>query len=662
MPRRAPTRFRVLLPLYLAGFGVCAQRAGAQTVLQVEGGGTTLTGGYGSQVHFWSGDFEGWLGAGYARGWRLAGFLKHPVGRDTLRAGLDVQSLVLPTDLFSGGSFLLTQGLAWRRVRPHFDATLFGGAVGTGIGAPFVNTARAEKPLGLAIVDVRPTSSLLLQTHLVGARRQSALETIAWSSDAAVHTIAATGGVGANAPFGSITWHTSSEHVELRAGYTDFAAGFRRADAPMPDLAEPWHESVLLTLRVPRRASLTLGHQNFRQLDTASLAGGPDARVDQALATIVVAGTTFGGGGFQTTTAQGRTLSTVSSVAQPLPFGATASALYFQTFPRGQPAIRTLQGELREPVTSSLTLSELFAKTGRSVSAGLGGRYQRGFTTIALDYQNYYVPLRRPDPFMRALTLTIRLQLANTSASVGTSIDPFGHVSYAASGGTFLYLGELTGGVQPITVRFERYVIRGVVVDDAGRPVDGAAIDIGGDHAHTNSRGEFFVRVKSRAQTSLRVAFEDFLAVGSYAVLSAPAAVVSDDEDHALPVRIVLRSVHPPAPAVGAAVHPVAPAAPAHAGGASVAGGLGAPGTAGPPRSAVVIPLGKERATTRGRPVAAPPSARQSRSAARPATTRDTTRDTAPRDTTAEHGAPQSDVRIQLRKDARPHRRAPNGG
>lgn len=651
MTPSGPTRLSLALPVLLAALGVCGDRLGAQTVLQLEGGGTTLTGGYGSQVHFWSGDFEGWVGAGYARGWRIAGFVKHPLFRDTLRAGLDVQSLALPTDIFSGGSFLLTQGLAWRRVRPRFDATLFGGAVGTGLGAPFVNTARAEKPLGLAVVDVRPVPSLLLQTNLVGARRQSALETIAWSSDAsdaAVHTIAATGGVGANVPFGALAWHTTSEHVELRAGYTDFGRGFRRADAPMPDIAEPYHESVLLTVRAPRRASLTLGHQNFRQLDSTALTGASDARVDQLLGSLMIAGTTLGGGAFQTTTAAGRVLSTVSSVAQALPFGASASALYFQTFPRAAPAIRTVQGELREPVTSSLTVSELFAKTGRSLSAGLGGRYQSGFTTIALDYQNYYVPLRRPDPFMRALTLTIRLQLGNTSASIGTMLDPFGRVSYTASGGTYLYLGELQGGVQPITVRFERYVIRGVVVDEAGHPVDGAAVDVGDDCVLTNSHGEFFVRVKARRRVPLKVAFDDFVAVGKYAVLSAPADAIGEDEDHAVPVRIVLRLAPAGTPAVGAArttgrsgaTTPAASASPAPASAGVAADAQSTGASARPPRSEVVIPLQKDHPRARPRRKPVPPAA-------------------APADSAAPL-SPRSDVRIPLHKDRSARtRRAP---
>src|SRR5262245_29365493 len=113
-----------------------------------------MAGGYGSRIQLWSGSFEGWLGAGYSRGWKLGFFAKRPFGLETLRAGFDVQPVSFATDLFSSGSYLLTQGVAWRHLagKGKLDATLFAGASGNGMGAPFVNTARADKPLGMLTV------------------------------------------------------------------------------------------------------------------------------------------------------------------------------------------------------------------------------------------------------------------------------------------------------------------------------------------------------------------------------------------------------------------------------------------------------------------------------------------------------------------------------
>src|SRR5215210_1158054 len=134
---RAGVAFVIAGALLAAGAPV-----GAQSVFQLEGGGNSITGGYGGRMQFWSGPYEGWIGAGYTRGWRLGFFVKRPLFADTLRAGFDVQPIGMTTDIFSGGSYLLTQGLAWRRRRTSFDITVFGGATGSGVGAPFVNTAR----------------------------------------------------------------------------------------------------------------------------------------------------------------------------------------------------------------------------------------------------------------------------------------------------------------------------------------------------------------------------------------------------------------------------------------------------------------------------------------------------------------------------------------
>lgn len=524
----------------LASAALSASPLGAQSVFQVEGGGNTITGGYGSRVQFWSGAYEGWIGAGYSRGWRLGFFAKRPVGLDTLRLGFDAQPLGLATDLFSGGSYLLTQGVAWRHKRSTLDATVFGGATGSGGGAPFVNTARADKPLGLLALDYRPTPSVLLKTHAVAARRQTLLESMTWKSADGVHRLGATAGVGSNHPYGAVSWQATTGYIDLRAGYADFAHGFRRADAPLPNIAEPYRENVLLTFRAPKRAMLTLGHQNFRQEDTLSFSV-TRAAVDQAVTNVALLGFNVGSGVFYTTATDGRTLSTFNSVNRALPFGASGTVMLFQTFRRGTVPIRTMQGELRERLTSKLSLSQVFSQTGKSVSAGLGGSFQSGFTVVAFDYQNYYVPLRQPNPFMRALNLTIRLQIGNSSASIGSSLDPFGRVTYSASGSTYLYVGEVPSGLQPIAVRFERYVIRGMVVDERGNPIGGAAIDLGGELAMTNSRGEFFLRVKNKRAVPVKLAFDDFLAVGDFEVVSAPTTVMPEEEERAGSVRIVVR-------------------------------------------------------------------------------------------------------------------------
>ena len=120
-------------------------------------------------------------------------------------------------------------------------------------------------------------------------------------------------------------------------------------------------------------------------------------------------------------------------------------------------------------------------------------------------------------PVPEPLNLTARLQLGNYSTSLGTYVREDGAVDYSASGSTFLYMGGL-GGIQPQQVgtggSMGRYVVRGVVRDELGQPVEGAALAVGGEVVFTNSVGEFFVRVRSPRQYDLSVRLEEFLFPG----------------------------------------------------------------------------------------------------------------------------------------------------
>jgi hypothetical protein len=75
----------------------------AQTVMEVQGGGSSLVGGYGATANFWRNGMDGWVGLGYLDGLRVGAFLRAAVGRDTVRLGNDALVMRFPTDLFSSG-------------------------------------------------------------------------------------------------------------------------------------------------------------------------------------------------------------------------------------------------------------------------------------------------------------------------------------------------------------------------------------------------------------------------------------------------------------------------------------------------------------------------------------------------------------------------------
>ena len=92
-----------------------------------------------------------------------------------------------------------------------------------------------------------------------------------------------------------------------------------------------------------------------------------------------------------------------------------------------------------------------------------------------------------------------------------------------------------------------RYVVRGVVRDEEGQPVEGAAVELGGEVVFTNSRGEFFVRVRRPQRYALSVPLEEFLLPGHWEVVTAPSEAIAGSEDRAQAVEIILRRVRPAA-------------------------------------------------------------------------------------------------------------------
>lgn len=86
-------------------------------------------------------------------------------------------------------------------------------------------------------------------------------------------------------------------------------------------------------------------------------------------------------------------------------------------------------------------------------------------------------------------------------------------------------------------------------------------MDLNGEMAFTNARGEFFVRVRRPQRYALAVPVDEFLLPGRWEVVTAPSQVTAEGENQAHAVEIILRRVLqvPTAPV------PAPPAAPADA-------------------------------------------------------------------------------------------------
>jgi hypothetical protein len=197
---------------------------------------------------------------------------------------------------------------------------------------------------------------------------------------------------------------------------------------------------------------------------------------------------------------------------------------------------------LRWRLSPHLGLSQQISWRDGRPTILFGASIMTSIGDFGVDYQIVHQPFQPYNPFKSTVNLTARLQLGSYSTSLGTYVRPDGSVDYAASGSTFLYMGSF-GGAQPQQLggRISRYVFRGTVRDDAGNPIEGAALDIGGEVVFTNSRGEFFRRVSRPGRAPLTVLTAEFLLPGEWEVASAPAEVEAGAENGGKEIEIVLR-------------------------------------------------------------------------------------------------------------------------
>jgi hypothetical protein len=225
-----------------------------------------------------------------------------------------------------------------------------------------------------------------------------------------------------------------------------------------------------------------------------------------------------------------------------------AEMYVLQSRPQGLPAQTTPLLNLRWRLSPRLGVSQQISLHNGHPTVLFGANLATPIGEFGVDYQIVHQPLQPFNPFRSALNLTARLQLGNYSTSLGTYVRPDGTVDYAATGSTFLYMGAF-GGVQPQQLggTIARYVVRGIVRDNQGNRIEGAAVDLGGQVVFTNSAGEFLLRAKSPRRYVVTVLTGDFLLPGLWEVMSAPTEVMAVEESRPGLVEIVLR----PAQAAG---------------------------------------------------------------------------------------------------------------
>jgi len=521
-----------------------APRSVRAQVFELEGGGSSLYQGYGGALSIWGDRFEGNVGLGYLDGFRFSVFLKHLIGRDTLRLGNDAIPVRFATDVFGGSHSIFAQGAGIHRATRRSSLYAFIGASATATPAPFVNGLRQDQAIAVVQAERTLSPTLSLTTHALFSSRQTLLQGIKWEQPSGVEA-GATVGVGGNQPYGSASMAVKRDKVDLRMAYVGMGDHFRRTGVPSPIQSEADRENILLTLRPVEGFSLGIGRQNFRQDST--LPGAPDrATLNQVFGSARILGSSLAAGLFDSRTPGTQTLSSYVSASRDITQWLQTDLYLLRVWSPTPARSTTPILHLREFITPRASLLQVITHASGRTTVAFGGAFASGLTTIGVDYQVIHTPYRPRAPFAQTIALNVRVPLGNYRVSAASFVTPDGRVNYTGSASTFFYAGDvLGGGTRPVEIKFERYIVEGMVVDESGVAVEGAAVDVAGSTVFTDSRGRFFVRRSTNRTAALRVLVDEFLTAGQFEVVSAPAVVTPRVERESTPVKIVVRRAPP---------------------------------------------------------------------------------------------------------------------
>jgi hypothetical protein len=545
---RAPTGWGrsvhgILFTLYLLlrTFGAPGARA---QVLQATGGTSTLFNASGGSLEIRGPHFTNRIDLGYVGGFREGFSLARPFERGILDLGDQTIPFRLPTDIFDQSHYFLGRGASFSRGNDDHKLFLFAGSTTQGFFAPFLNVAAIDTPTASLFYQTAVSPTLKFYSQNAFSGRQTSIQSLEWSAHKDIQ-LAVAGGIGNNEPYGAFSFSHIGNRLRADASYAFVGNEFRRMLAETPQVSEPDRENLRVEFRPVPNLHLVASRNNYAAV--APSGGMERAAVNGFGAWGGLRGLQIYGSMYQSTTSFGRSTASMLGGRKDITSRLGVGFDYLASSFQNQTKTQSFVGTLREVISPRLSLMQLITHSSGQTSVSYGGTLLSNWVSLSAEYETLYFPFAPPGQpqFRQVLALGLHFQFPHgVQLNFGTVASPTGQTRYSAYGTTFAYrsLRGLSGGTSASTAIFVN-IVGGRVEDASGEPIAGAAIRIGRDLVFSDSRGLFFIRVKSPGDLPFVVALEEFTAPGAYAVVSAPTTVCAAREDTAPEYKVILKRV-----------------------------------------------------------------------------------------------------------------------
>ena len=507
-------------------------------------GGSQLYQSSGLQTNYQWGKLSGWVGTGYANGVEFGGLLSAQVTQqDRIDAGDQRLSGFLDVDAYDTHSFPV-RGLGFVKSDLQHTSTLqvFSGLLSEETYAPYLHsfsTGRFSNTLMSAVLYQRKWGSFRFHSlNLVGGDISS-IQSLGWTPSSKWR-FAGAAGMGSGAPYAAGAGEYSDGRWHVRSSYTVADHSFHRQEGLVNtepigfNLRADFKPAEAVKLGFAHENSLTymlnyptaLGHFNS-VFATASLKG---FQLNANASTSLVS------------TSPGRTTTEIFSASRRvLPRWRSFGSFVHLDGSTTRQNYLVATNEFR--INSHLALRQNYIRMNGQNSNSVGASWTSNPISFSVEQQLYVSPIAAAfggKTVFQAWTFNLRLRtFKGTTANLDNSIAPDGRSKWGA------YLSGLRySAIAPVAEApdFSAYVVRGVVVDEAGQGVWGIAVQIGEIIVVSGSEGEFFTHVKGAKQLPVTLVKDASLQPRPWSVQSAPGFVkgVAEKDTSSEPLRIVL--------------------------------------------------------------------------------------------------------------------------
>jgi hypothetical protein len=538
----------------LAAAMLLSTRGNAQ-VFRVQGGTSTMLNAQGGSVEFKAPKYDGSVNLGYFAGHlRYGAENRYQMRRFTLLTGDETVPFVLPTDVFDASHYFSVRGIGITHKDGAGKYYAFAGTTSTWLGTGLFNAATSDDPVGMLFYERKISDHFKFFSRDIVSRRQTLLQGLEWEPNRSVKA-SLTGGIGSNQKYLAASFDAETEKLIFRTSYVLTGKSFQRISLATPLSSEVTKGNAQVLYKPLDFVSFTAGHQNL--LEPLTLGGTmQQATVNQLSADFHVQKFYFGSGQFSSSSGGLGTQGTNVYVGRRFGRLFEVNQNWFQSKSQGQPSSRILSGTIRENFSSRLSLLQLISRTNGQTTFAFGGDFTSNRLMLQADYQNLYLPFRPDHPFQQALALNASVRVAGPmQITAASNVDPTGHLRYTFGMSTYMYRMSGMMSARSETFSIAKFLVEGVVKDDQGNPVEGAALHIGKEVVYSDSTGAFLVRMSKHGPFPLSIAPEEFTANGAYETVSAPPAVRAEMDTAAARVEIVIRRVPPPQMKTLAAKH-----------------------------------------------------------------------------------------------------------